>query len=289
MVVSSSFHPLTTPQAVSRRPQHHGIAAGAVIGSATGAAVGAAAGGMIGGPAGAGLGAAIGVVLGIGAGAVTGHAQEFGADHLYRGDPRDLIGYLVRDRAGHRVGKVVSAYVVQGLPIYLGISTVWINAGYAHLIPVEACRFAPRGRKLSMLVDADVIDSAPTVPLHIPLDVDREEALRQYYEPRGITIDRWRSTLRRNRRDVVPEPIADVEEVEVELSNPAIVMPELRFSGDAPYGAGNDLQAGQRPTSNPAPSSTTTSGRRGRAAPRDNEASQEPAGGEERPGNQQLP
>ncbi len=203
---------------------------GLVIGAAVGATIGAKAGGLLGHGMGALTGGCIGAVLGGFAGAGAGHAAAHGAEHRYAGDPRDLIGHLVLDRAGHRLGKVASVYLAaDGHPWYIGVATTWIPAGSVHLMPTAGVRFSDSGRRLYMPLDGEALRTSPSLKLDGAIDHTIEDALWRHYEPLGLR----------------PEPLVEVplsagesgqrQEDRWDLEPLELAHHDLALDGDPPY------------------------------------------------------
>lgn len=212
--------PATDPDPIVRHRGH--VLAGSGLGGAMGAAIGAAAGGMLGGPLGVAVGAVVGLVLGAAAGAVAGHAAAHGADHRFAGDPQALIGYVIVDRTGAHLGKVVSVYLADREPWYLGVATTWIPAGDVHLLPVVATRAAEHGRKLEMQLEGEALRQSPTIPIAGRIDRVIEDAIWEHYEPLGIPAP--------------PVPAADLPPAApAGVGGPLPQGGEVAFSGDAPY------------------------------------------------------
>ncbi len=217
------------------RNRYNASTVGSVIGAVAAATIGGVAGGMIGGIATMSYGALLGAVLGGFTGGVAGHAATNGAERRYDGDPHDLLGYVVLDRDGHRIGKVASVYLAtDGRPWYLGVATTWLTPGTVHLMPASGLAAGEQGRRFVMPLTGDALRFAPTLPIRLPIDSRTEDAIWQHYEPRGLTPMPL-------AHDAIHPALAILPEEAVALRTavqPPADSPDfdhLIFSGDAPY------------------------------------------------------
>ena len=154
------------------------------VGTGLGTAGGVGAGmaiGALGGPLGAGVGAVIGGVAG-------GLVGKEAGEAVNPTNPEDFIGCVVIDRDNDRIGTVESVWHdADGQPSFLAVKTGWLGMGRAHLVPAEAAEWAPKGRRIRLPFDDDVVKDAPSFASEEDLDDAGEMRIYDYWRRFGLS------------------------------------------------------------------------------------------------------
>jgi uncharacterized protein (TIGR02271 family) len=168
---------------LSGAPGAHPVGTG--VGAAGGAGAGAAIGAM-GGPIGSGVGAAIGGLVG-------GLAGKGAGEAMNPTNLEDFIGCTVIDRDNDRIGTVEELWHdSDGQPAFLAIKTGWLGMGRSHLVPAEIAEWAPKGRKVRLPFDEQVVKDAPSFAAEEDLDDAAEGRIYEYWRAFGGGSSRHR-------------------------------------------------------------------------------------------------